>query len=57
MKRMLPHVAALGAGLMIIAGSCSRQNEATLTESGLDPAKFAGEYNGKPVQGEVCPAS
>ena len=49
MKRMLPHVAALGAGLMIIAGSCSRQNEATLTESGLDPAKFAGEYNGKPT--------
>lgn len=49
MKRILPHVAAFGAGLMMIATACNQQKEATLTKSGLDPAKFVSEYNGKPT--------
>lgn len=41
-------MAALGAGLMMIATSCN-QKEATLTKSGINPADFVGEYNGKPT--------
>lgn len=46
MKRILSYMTALGAGVMMIATSCNHK-EATLTKSGIDPADFVGEYNGK----------
>ena len=49
MKAIFPQIAALGAGIMMIASACSQQKEASLTKSGLDPDKFVGEYNGKPT--------
>ncbi|MCM1076501.1 MAG: galactose mutarotase [Bacteroides sp.] len=49
MKKNLPHVATIGAGICLIFSACTQQKEATLTKSGIDPANFVGEYNGKPT--------
>lgn len=54
MKRIFTKMTALsagillaGAGVMLTSTGCSQQKEATLTKSGIDPAKFAGERDGK----------
>lgn len=54
MKRIFTKMTALsagillaGAGVMLTSTGGSQQKEATLTKSGIDPAKFAGERDGK----------
>ena len=54
MKRIFTKMTALsagillaGAGVMLTSTGCGQQKEATLTKSGIDPAKFAGERDGK----------
>ncbi len=51
MKRILPHVVALGAGIAMITAACNQSSTSTpsITKSGIDPEKFISEYNGKPT--------
>lgn len=39
----------LAAGGLMLLACCAKKEEAALTLSGLDPAKFAAEYEGKPT--------
>lgn len=48
-KRILPHVAFLAGGVAMILCACSHNSSPVLTKSGIDPAKFVGEYDGKPT--------
>ncbi len=51
MKRILPHVVALGAGIAMITAACNQSSTSTpsITKSGINPEKFVSEYNGKPT--------
>ena len=48
-KRILPNAAFLAGGVAMILCACSHSSSPTLTKSGIDPANFVGEYNGKPT--------